>query len=135
MLRNGEQLLLTIIIPTVLLILFASAPIADLPKPRIDFLVPGVLALAVMSTAFTGQAIGTGFERKYGVLRRLGTTPMAAVHLAAREDRQRALRRGPSGGPALRGRLALRLVAARKPGRGHRPAPARHRGVQLARPC
>jgi ABC-2 type transport system permease protein len=77
MLRNGEQLLLTIIIPTVLLILFTSAPIADLPKPRIDFLVPGVLALAVMSTAFTGQAIGTGFERKYGVLRRLGTTPLS----------------------------------------------------------
>jgi ABC-2 type transport system permease protein len=76
MLRNGEQLLLTIIIPTVLLILFTSAPIADLPKPRVDFLVPGVLALAVMSTAFTGQAIGTGFERKYGVLRRLGTTPL-----------------------------------------------------------
>jgi ABC-2 type transport system permease protein len=76
MLRNGEQLLLTIVIPTVLLILFASAPIADLPKPRIDFLVPGVLALAVMSTAFTGQAIGTGFERRYGVLRRLGTTPL-----------------------------------------------------------
>lgn len=74
--RNGEQLLLTIVIPTVLLILFASVPIADLPKPRIDFLVPGVLALAVMSTAFTGQAIETGFERKYGVLRRLGTTPM-----------------------------------------------------------
>jgi ABC-2 type transport system permease protein len=76
MLRNGEQLLLTIIIPTVLLILFTSAPIADLPKPRIDFMVPGVLALAVMSTAFTGQAIGTGFERRYGVLRRLGTTPL-----------------------------------------------------------
>lgn len=77
MVRNGEQLLLTIIIPTVLLVLFASAPIVDLPKPRIDFLVPGVLALAVMSTAFTGQAIGTGFERRYGVLRRLGTTPLA----------------------------------------------------------
>jgi ABC-2 type transport system permease protein len=76
LLRNGEQLLLTIVIPTVLLVLFASAPIADLPKPRIDFLLPGVLALAVMSTAFTGQAIGTGFERRYGVLRRLGTTPL-----------------------------------------------------------
>jgi ABC-2 type transport system permease protein len=76
MLRNGEQLLLTIIIPTVLLVLFASAPIANLPKPRIDFLLPGILALAVMSTAFTGQAIGTGFERRYGVLRRLGTTPL-----------------------------------------------------------
>lgn len=76
MLRNGEQLLLTIVIPTVLLVLFASAPIVDLPKPRIDFLMPGVIALAVMSTAFTGQAIGTGFERRYGVLRRLGTTPL-----------------------------------------------------------
>lgn len=83
MLRNGEQLLLTIVIPTVLLILFASAPIADLPKPRIDFLVPGVLALAVMSTAFTGQAIGTGFERRYGVLRRLGTTPLPRSLLLA----------------------------------------------------
>ena len=83
MLRNGEQLLLTIIIPTVLLILFASAPIANLPKPRIDFLVPGVLALAVMSTAFTGQAIGTGFERRYGVLRRLGTTPLPRGALLA----------------------------------------------------
>jgi ABC-2 type transport system permease protein len=76
MLRNGEQLLLTVVIPTVLLMLFASAPIANLPKPRVDFLMPGVIALAVMSTAFTGQAIGTGFERRYGVLRRLGTTPL-----------------------------------------------------------
>lgn len=74
--RNGEQLLLTIVIPTVVLILFAKTSVADIPKPRVDFLVPGVLALAVMSTAFTGQAIATGFERRYGVLRRLGTTPM-----------------------------------------------------------
>jgi ABC-2 type transport system permease protein len=83
MVRNGEQLLLTIVIPTVLLILFASAPIADVPKPRVGFLVPGVLALAVMSTAFTGQAISTGFERRYGVLRRLGTTPLPRAALLA----------------------------------------------------
>ena len=84
LLRNGEQLLLTIVIPTLLLVVFAKAPIADLPKPRIDFLLPGVLALAVMSTAFTGQAIATGFERRYGVLRRLGTTalPRAGLLLA-----------------------------------------------------
>jgi ABC-2 type transport system permease protein len=74
--RNGEQLLLTIVIPTVVLVLFASTAVTDVPKPRVDFLVPGVLALAVMSTAFTGQAIATGFERRYGVLRRLATTPM-----------------------------------------------------------
>jgi ABC-2 type transport system permease protein len=74
--RNAEQLLLTVVIPTVVLLLFTTAPVADLPKPRVDFLVPGVLALAVMSTAFTGQAIATGFERRYGVLKRLGVTPL-----------------------------------------------------------
>jgi ABC-2 type transport system permease protein len=80
-LRNGEQLLLTVVIPTVLLLLFAAAPVLSLPQPRVNFLVPGVLALAVMSTAFTGQAIGTGFERRYGVLRRLGTTPLSRAGL------------------------------------------------------
>jgi ABC-2 type transport system permease protein len=80
-LRNGEQLLLTMIVPIALLVLFATAPIADVPKPRIDFLMPGILGLAVMSTAFTGQAIGTGFERRYGVLRRLSTTPLSRTGL------------------------------------------------------
>jgi len=83
LLRNGEQLLLTVVIPTLLLVVFARAPIADLPKPRIDFLLPGVLALAVMSTAFTGQAIATGFERRYGVLRRLGSAPLPRAGLLA----------------------------------------------------
>jgi ABC-2 type transport system permease protein len=81
MLRNGEQLLLTMIIPIALLILFAKAPISDVPKPRVDFVMPGILGLAVMSTAFTGQAIGTGFERRYGVLRRLSTTPLSRTGL------------------------------------------------------
>lgn len=78
LLRNGEQLLLTVIIPTVLLVLFSAVDIvaADGPGKRVDFLAPGLLALAVMSTAFTGQAIATGFERRYGVLKRLGATPL-----------------------------------------------------------
>ncbi len=76
LLRNGEQLLLTIVIPSVILLLFTEAPLVSLPRPRLDFVVPGVLALAVMSTAFTGQAIAVGFERRYGVLRRLATTPL-----------------------------------------------------------
>jgi len=83
LLRNGEQLLLTVVIPTLLLVVFAKAPIADLPHPRVAFLVPGVLALAVMSTAFTGLAIATGFERRYGVLRRLGTTSLPRGGLLA----------------------------------------------------
>jgi ABC-2 type transport system permease protein len=78
MLRNGEQLLLTLIIPVLLLAGFSLAPLIDVGGgSRVDFLVPGVLALAVMSTAFTGQAIATGFERRYGVLKRLGATPLS----------------------------------------------------------
>ncbi|MGE7436591.1 MULTISPECIES: ABC transporter permease [Kitasatospora] len=78
LLRNGEQLLLTVVIPTVLLVLFSAVDVVsvDGPGKRVDFLAPGLLALAVMSTAFTGQAIGTGFERRYGVLKRLGASPL-----------------------------------------------------------
>ncbi|MEU4684560.1 ABC transporter permease [Streptomyces xinghaiensis] len=77
LLRNGEQLLLTVVIPTLLLALFATVDIVDTGAGRaVDFLAPGVLALAVMSTAFTGQAIATGFERRYGVLKRLGASPL-----------------------------------------------------------
>ena len=77
-LRNGEQLLLTVVIPVLVLVVFGSVEVMDLGSraARVDFLVPGVLALAVMSTAFTGLAIGTGFERRYGVLKRLGASPL-----------------------------------------------------------
>lgn len=83
LLRHGEQLLLTVVIPTLVLVLFSVVEIVDVPVAtaggegtRVDFLAPGVLALAVLSTAFTGQAISTGFERRYGVLKRLGASPL-----------------------------------------------------------
>lgn len=77
LLRNGEQLLLTVIIPSLLLVLFSTVDVVDTGTGKaVDFLAPGVLALAVMSTAFTGQAIATGFERRYGVLKRLGASPL-----------------------------------------------------------
>jgi ABC-2 type transport system permease protein len=77
MLRNGEQVLLTLILPALLLVGLALTHVPDLGAGRrIDVVAPGVLALAVISTAFTGQAIGTGFDRRYGVLRLLGTTPL-----------------------------------------------------------
>ena len=77
LLRNGEQLLITMVIPVLVLVFFSLAPIVDVGSGRrVDFLAPGVLALAVLSTAFTSQAIATGFERRYGVLKRLGATPL-----------------------------------------------------------
>jgi len=82
--RNGEQLLLTIIVPVLLLVAFGHANLISVGTgSRINFIVPGILALAVMSTAFTSQAIGTGFERRYGVLKRLGATPLSRSGLIA----------------------------------------------------
>ena len=75
-LRNGEQILLTLVIPLGLLVVLTLVPFVGVQGRRVDFFVPGVLALAVMSAAFTGQAIATGFERQYGVLKRLGATPL-----------------------------------------------------------
>src|SRR5262249_45687467 len=83
LLRNGEQLLLTLVIPLLLLVAFGLEPLVNVGvgMSRIDFLTPGIMALAVMSTAFTSQAIATGFERRYGVLKRLGATPLSRTGL------------------------------------------------------
>ena len=79
LLRNGEQLLLAVVIPV--LVLFGGVMAVEyadlsLSHTAIDLLAPGVLALAIMSTSFTSLAIATGFERRYGVLKRLGASPL-----------------------------------------------------------
>ncbi|KRC50102.1 MULTISPECIES: ABC transporter permease [unclassified Nocardioides] len=84
LLRNGEQLLIAVVIPVIVLIgavRGADRVGLDLDGRPIDVLTPGVLALAVMSTAFTSLAIATGFERRYGVLKRLGTAPLSRTTL------------------------------------------------------
>ncbi|MEY2450249.1 MAG: type transport system permease protein [Acidimicrobiaceae bacterium] len=84
-LRRGESLLLILGIPLLLLGFFSSVEV--LPKGNfhdsVDFLTPGVLALAVMSTGMVQLAIGTSFERQYGVLKRLGATPLGRPRLLA----------------------------------------------------
>lgn len=86
-LRNRESLLLTLGIPIGLLVFFATVdvlPLDEVLAPAqepVDFIAPGVLALAVMSMAMTGLAIATGFERSYGVLKRLGATPLGRPRL------------------------------------------------------
>ncbi|WP_373695124.1 ABC transporter permease [Actinomycetospora aeridis] len=73
-LRQGEQVLLTLIIPLALLVGLTLLRVVPLPEPRATSALGTVLALAVMSTAFTSQAISLGFDRRYGVLRRLAAT-------------------------------------------------------------
>ncbi|HYN28410.1 MAG TPA: ABC transporter permease [Dermatophilaceae bacterium] len=84
LLRNGEQLLVSIVLPAMALVGLVLAPYPDLGADRrVDVVTPGVLGLAVVSTAFTGQAISTAFDRRYGVLRLLGATPLGRGGLLA----------------------------------------------------
>jgi ABC-2 type transport system permease protein len=78
-LRRGDSVLLALGIPVGLLVFFSVVDV--LPKPAgvtdpVTFLAPGILALAVMSTAMVSLGIATGFERQYGVLKRLASTPL-----------------------------------------------------------
>lgn len=76
LLRNGEQLLLTMFIPITLLIGLTVLPLGAFGEQRVAVFVPTVMALAVISTAFTGQAIAVAFDRRYGALKRLGATAL-----------------------------------------------------------
>lgn len=81
-LRRGESLLVTLVIPIGILVFFTKVDAVKVTTGApIDFLVPGVLALAVMSTAMVSLGIATGFERRYGVLKRLGSTPLSRAGL------------------------------------------------------
>jgi len=85
-LRRGESVLLALGIPVLLLVFFSIVdvlPTEAKGQKAVDFLAPGILALAVMSTAMVSLGIATGFERQYGVLKRLGTTPLGRPRLLA----------------------------------------------------
>ncbi len=85
-LRRGESVLLTLAIPVGLLVFFSVVHVLPLPagvRRPVQFLAPGILALAVMSTAMVSLGIATGFERQYLVLKRLGSTPLGRPTLLA----------------------------------------------------
>jgi ABC-2 type transport system permease protein len=84
LLRNGENLLVTLGIPIALLVFFSLVDVLPSPgEPRVNFLVPGVLALSVVGAAMVSLGISTGFERYYLVLKRLGATPLRRSELIA----------------------------------------------------
>lgn len=79
LLGRSEQVLLALVLPALALVALASTDAVDLglgSDRRIDVVAPGVIALAVLATAFTSQAILTAFDRRAGVLRLLATTPL-----------------------------------------------------------
>lgn len=80
--RRFEAVLITMIVPVILLIFFGLIGLApdDFARP-VDFLLPSMLVLAVMSTGLVGLSIRTAYERSYGVLKRLGSTPLSRSNL------------------------------------------------------
>src|SRR5690625_480111 len=80
---NGEQLLVSIILPLLALAGLYFTGVFDSPDgpSTIDIATPGVLALSVLSSGLTGQGIATGFDRRYGVLQYLATTPLGPIGL------------------------------------------------------
>ncbi|GIU87720.1 MAG: transport permease protein [Acidimicrobiia bacterium] len=82
--RRGENVLVTLVIPIGVLVFFAKVDAVDTGFAQpVDFLVPGVLALSVMAAAMVSLGIATGFERRQGVLKRLGATPLGGGGLLA----------------------------------------------------
>ncbi len=82
--RRAENLLVTLLIPVALLVFFGSVDVLPTGTGRpIDFLLPGVAALAVISTSLVSLGIATGYERAYGVLKRLGGSPLPRWGLVA----------------------------------------------------
>ncbi len=82
LLRNGEQLLLILGIPLFLLVFFGNIDVLPTGSgDPLDFLVPGILAVSIMSTSMVSLGISTGFQRSYGVFTRLGLTPLGTSRL------------------------------------------------------
>lgn len=75
--RRGENLLAIAVIPAVVLAFFASTSLVVVPGGSpVDFLLPGALALAVIAAGLVNLGIATAYERSYGVLKRLGGSPL-----------------------------------------------------------
>ena len=76
-LRRGEGLLITFVIPVGVLLVFSALDLGATTggEPAVDRLLPGSISLAVIAAAFVALAIATGFDRQYGVIKRLGGSP------------------------------------------------------------
>jgi ABC-2 type transport system permease protein len=81
-LRRGETLLATAVLPVVVLIFFSSAPILSIPGERaVDFLLPGSIAFGIIATSLVSLGITTAYDRHYGVLKRLGGSPLSRAEV------------------------------------------------------
>ena len=126
-LRRGENLIVTLAVPLGILVFFSKVDTtipSDFKHP-VDFLVPGVLSLAVMAAAMVSLGIATGFERRYGVLKRLGSTPARGAGCSRPRPRWWCVR-GDLGGARCGHRRRARMARARRARARARPLAHRH---------
>jgi ABC-2 type transport system permease protein len=82
--RRAENVLVTVVIPAVVLVFFTAIPVGDAGDvPAVAWMLPGAIALAIIATGMVSLGIATGYERSYGVLKRLGGTPISRIALPA----------------------------------------------------
>ncbi len=83
--RRGENLLALVGIPIIVLLFFGSVDVIPVPagSTRIGILLPGTLALAILAAGLVNLGIATAYERSYGVLKRLGGSPLGRTGLVA----------------------------------------------------
>jgi ABC-2 type transport system permease protein len=81
--RRGENVLVMVVIPALVLVFFASVAILPTPGRSVDFLLPGSIGLAIIATGMVNLGIATAYERHYGVLKRLGGSPLPRIGLVA----------------------------------------------------
>jgi ABC-2 type transport system permease protein len=86
-LRRGESLLVTVVIPVGVLLVFSTFDMGGgsgtgVPA-GVQRMLPGSIALAIIAAALVSLAIGTAFERQYGVLKRLGGSPAGSSVVVA----------------------------------------------------
>jgi ABC-2 type transport system permease protein len=81
-LRRGETLVATAVLPVVVLLFFSSVSIIPVNAGRpVDFLLPGSIAFAIIATSLVSLGITAGYDRYYGVLKRLGGSPLSRPEL------------------------------------------------------
>ena len=82
--RRGENLFATLVIPAVVLVLFGTVGLLPIPGNRaVDFLLPGSITLGIIATCLVSLGITTAYDRSYGVLKRLGGSPLSRGELIA----------------------------------------------------
>ena len=80
--RRGETLVATAVLPVVVLLFFSSVSVIRIDAGRpVDYLLPGSIAFAIIATSLVSLGITTAYDRSYGVLKRLGGSPLSRGEL------------------------------------------------------